>query len=137
MEFVILGIPQAKQSVKFTKSGMKYTPAHIKQAQNSMTLQIMNQLPNGHEPITEAVAIQYTFEFPLTKDLKKETRQKIQCGDQVFRPKKPDIDNLQKAVNDAMNGVVYLDDSQIVKISSVKIYSETPKIIINVQPLRN
>ena len=35
---------------------------------------------------------------------------------------KPDVDNLAKTVCDALNGIAWLDDSQIVRMSAVKRY---------------
>ena len=46
-----------------------------------------------------------------------------------IRPtKKPDFDNVTKAVCDALNGVAYDDDSQIVDAMARKFYSEQPRI---------
>ena len=36
----------------------------------------------------------------------------------------PDLDNFVKAISDAMNGVVYRDDGQIVQLDAVKIYAQ-------------
>lgn len=36
---------------------------------------------------------------------------------------KPDLDNLVKAVKDSLNGIVWKDDCQIVKLSAVKAYN--------------
>lgn len=38
---------------------------------------------------------------------------------------RPDIDNLYKAVTDALNGIVYRDDSQITRAIMRKQYAET------------
>lgn len=46
--------------------------------------------------------------------------------------KRPDIDNYVKFVMDALNGVFWIDDSQIFSLYSVKQYSETPSIIIKI-----
>lgn len=48
---------------------------------------------------------------------------------------KPDLDNLLKSVKDALNGVAYVDDSQIVTITAEKAYGEQPKTIIQVTAL--
>ena len=42
--------------------------------------------------------------------------------------KKPDIDNMQKAVLDALNGLAWDDDSQIVKVTAEKEYAVNPYV---------
>jgi len=44
---------------------------------------------------------------------------------------KPDLDNIVKAL-DGMNGIVVVDDSQIVKLTATKQYAETPQLIVSV-----
>lgn len=46
---------------------------------------------------------------------------------------KPDIDNVQKAVMDALTGVWYVDDSQIVESHVGKWYSENPRVEVTVE----
>ena len=53
----------------------------------------------------------------------------------IFNAHKPDIDNLLKFVMDAMNGVFYKDDSQIVDVDIKKQYSNTPCTIITIEEL--
>lgn len=50
--------------------------------------------------------------------------------------KKGDVDNLVKAAFDAANGIVWLDDSQVVIMSAWKIYGETPAVNMSVSPYR-
>ena len=51
-----------------------------------------------------------------------------------IRPtKKPDGDNILKAVADALNGVCYKDDKNIVKMSIEKFYSDMPRIDVIIQ----
>jgi len=58
-------------------------------------------------------------------------------GCRVFKVTKPDLsDNLNKMVFDAMNNLVFKDDSQIVLMENVrKFYGLTPKIIIYLEEL--
>ena len=45
-----------------------------------------------------------------------------------IRPtKKPDCDNCIKSITDALNGIAYIDDSQIVSIECEKWYSDRPR----------
>jgi Holliday junction resolvase RusA-like endonuclease len=51
----------------------------------------------------------------------------------IERPaKKPDIDNIVKALADGMNGIVYVDDSQIVELACSKWYALEPYVSVNV-----
>lgn len=54
----------------------------------------------------------------------------------VIRPtKKPDLDNFQKAICDALNRVVWLDDSQVVDAHPRKFYSDRPRIELKIAHL--
>ena len=52
----------------------------------------------------------------------------------IFPTKKPDLDNYVKTAMDALNGVVYLDDSQIVALSAKKVYGESPSMSMEIKP---
>lgn len=51
--------------------------------------------------------------------------------------KRPDIDNLYKGIADALNGVAYYDDSQIVSVSLCKLWSNTSKIEIELMEIKH
>jgi Holliday junction resolvase RusA-like endonuclease len=54
-----------------------------------------------------------------------------QAENKEIRPKgRPDIDNYLKSVQDALNGFIYADDSQIVDVIASKYYSTNPRIEI-------
>jgi Holliday junction resolvase RusA-like endonuclease len=48
---------------------------------------------------------------------------------------KPDIDNIAKAIADGGNGVVWADDKQIVRLTTLKRYGETPCVRVRVSAL--
>lgn len=48
---------------------------------------------------------------------------------------KPDIDNAAKLQMDAMNGVAYKDDAQVVAGSQRKLYSPSPRVHVRVSQL--
>ena len=43
---------------------------------------------------------------------------------------KPDLDNVVKLILDAINGIVFADDKQVVSISASKAYSDTPRTTV-------
>lgn len=51
----------------------------------------------------------------------------------IFPTKKPDIDNVIKVIADALNGVAYDDDKQIIDVSARKVYSETPRVDVRIR----
>jgi Holliday junction resolvase RusA-like endonuclease len=53
----------------------------------------------------------------------------------VHHTSKPDADNLIKVVKDALNSVVYGDDSQVADQRCVKAYSDRPRVEVTVTPL--
>lgn len=48
---------------------------------------------------------------------------------------KPDVDNIAKAILDALNGVVWEDDKQIVNLSLEKHYSEESFVLLEVEEI--
>lgn len=59
--------------------------------------------------------------YPIPKSTSKKARQLMEYG-QVRPTKKPDADNIAKIILDAINGIAYEDDAQIVRLSVVKDY---------------
>lgn len=49
--------------------------------------------------------------------------------------KKPDADNIAKTITDALSGVIYKDDKQIIKLTVAKIYNERPGVSVAVKVL--
>jgi Holliday junction resolvase RusA-like endonuclease len=52
----------------------------------------------------------------------------------VWPTKKPDADNILKLVADALNGLAYVDDKNIVTAHAHKVYSDRPRLEINIIP---
>ena len=46
--------------------------------------------------------------------------------------KKPDIDNVVKVYADALNGIAYHDDTQIVSLVCEKYYSDQPRVEVKI-----
>lgn len=66
------------------------------------------------------IAVTAFYKIPVKTN--KRTIVRMQHG--LVRPmRKPDLDNILKAVCDALNGIAYKDDAQIVDIATSKFYS--------------
>jgi Holliday junction resolvase RusA-like endonuclease len=92
------------------------------------------QAMGSTSPLIGAVAAYLHIGIPIPPSYSK-TRQKA-CIEGLERPtKKPDIDNIVKAVLDGMNGIVYLDDKQVVDLHLTKVYSSKEGIDIMVKEI--
>jgi len=48
---------------------------------------------------------------------------------------RPDLDKLARAVGDALKGILYVDDGQVVQLSAWKVYGGTPETRITLETL--
>lgn len=138
MEITILGIPLQKQSARFVKIGKfmrSYQPKKINNWVAQARLQILDQLPKDWKPLDgELIITRLEFVFPPLKSWNKKKLSSLQQGNRIYKPTKPDWDNLSKNLCDACNGIVWIDDAQIVEIKLIrKIYGEVPKIKLSVK----
>lgn len=85
-------------------------------------------------PLTGALSVSMLFYRPVQKSLSNIERQR-RLSNEHKAVVKPDTDNYIKSTLDAMNGVLWEDDSQIVKLTAEKRYGERGKIIITVTQL--
>jgi len=139
LKFTILGVPMSKQSARFRtltrKDGkqmtMSYQPKHIVEGEKNIKYDIKSQLPESFTPFTGEVFIEkLIYYFPPTKALEKRVARNPERT--FYKTTKPDLtDNLNKALFDAMQGIVYLNDSQICSLNNVsKVYDFKPRIEI-------
>lgn len=49
--------------------------------------------------------------------------------------KKPDADNIAKIICDALNGIAYRDDTQIISLKVLKIYDKGSGVQVNIKEL--
>lgn len=125
MRFTIPGEPCAKGRPRFSRQGpfvRTYTPAKTANYENLVVLEYQNAGGRMHEGMISMTV--RTF-FPIPKSASKKLRGQMLSG--AVRPtKKPDGSNVLKAVEDALNGIAYRDDSQIVTSHIEKWYSDEP-----------
>ena len=118
--FTILGDPRPQGRPRFARMGKfvkAYDPKDSRDYKQTLAAQIAAQNP---EYIQDgAISLECEFIFARPKTLPKKV---------VDHTKKPDLDNLLKALKDAMTGIVWHDDAQIVSLSARKDYGDVPGI---------
>lgn len=133
MLIIIKGAPVPKGRPRFARRGKfvsTYTPAKTVEHETMVRNEGIKSM-NGASPTDAPVRVNVDCFMPIPKSTSKINREMMLEG--VMRhTKKPDIDNLAKGYLDALNGVVWLDDSQIVRLVVTKEYSDQPRCEIMV-----
>ena len=63
-------------------------------------------------------------------------KKKRDALDGKIRPvQKPDIDNIAKAILDAVKGQIWADDAQVIALTASKRYSDDPRVEIEIEEL--
>lgn len=129
MIFTILGEPKAKGRPRFKNMGKymgTYTPKDTINYENLVKLSYQNECIGMINKDTMIIAdIKAYFTIPSSTSKKK----RCDMIQEFVRPiKKPDLDNIAKIILDSLNGIAYYDDSQIVKLTVEKYYSENPRV---------
>lgn len=135
LKFVVPGEPKGKGRPRFTRAGHTYT-LDATRAYEAKIQEAAREAMHGFPPVAKEVAFEVNVEafFPIPKSWSKKKRLSALQG--VDRPiKKPDIDNVVKSAVDGMNGIVFVDDAQVVKLTATKHYSETPRLEVTVREL--
>lgn len=125
MRFLVPGTPKGKARPRFVRStGRTYTPPATKEYEASVRYAYLNALDDDDPIMLEGpirCRIEAVFRIPPSYSRKKHT----DCIEGRLQPTgKPDCDNIVKAILDALNGVAYKDDSQVVDVSIIKRYGE-------------
>lgn len=136
--FIVPGEPVAKSRPKFVQRGgftRAITPEKTVSFENLVKLMFKQQCPTA-VPFEKDVPlrVQITSFFTIPKSVSKKKRQDM--IERRIRPtKKPDCDNLAKAICDALNGIAFYDDSQVVELVLDKFYGESPETWVTIQKI--
>ena len=124
ISITIPGAPVAKGRVRVTGSGTAFTPMKTVKFEGRVRDEAALAM-QGKKPLSGPLCVRWTAYFAIPASWPAWKRGGALSG-VVRHTSKPDADNLLKC-KDALNGIVWLDDSQVVSASVTKEYSETPR----------
>lgn len=106
-----------------------YTPYKTREYEEMIktiySLQVGHKrFPDDAEILLEVIAC-----FAVPKSASK-TKRELMLNGGILPRKKPDYDNIAKIITDALNGVAYKDDSQIVWADIRKKYAKNPCVYV-------
>jgi Holliday junction resolvase RusA-like endonuclease len=132
--FTVYGDAVGKQRPRFARRGnfvSTYSPQKTKTYEDEIRLMAKAAM-GASEPLETPVTVAIYIRVGIPASFSKQKRKDALEG--ILKPtKKPDADNILKCFLDAMNGIVYLDDKQVVNIHLTKVYAETPAVEIMVK----
>lgn len=120
--FVIPGVARGKQRPRATRTGRVYTPKQTVN-QEAYIKMLAATAMRGLAPLVGPLEATFSISVAIPKSFTRQQRKLIEDGS-LWPTSKPDIDNVVKLLCDAMNGVVYGDDKQIVDLFVSKAYAE-------------
>lgn len=132
----LAGAPQGKGRARaFLRGGhiRHYTPERTRSYEGMIRTAAMDALGN-RQAFDEPVELILRAVFPAPASWSNRKRAQAYTGS-IKPGKKPDLDNIAKAWNDALNGVVYRDDSLICRMSLEKRYGPQALVVVTVQPM--
>lgn len=133
LSFIVPGVPKGKGRPRFTRDGHAYTDKNTTIYENLVKSQFCAKYP-GWIPTDKCIGMEIYAYFPAPKSTPKKALHYV--ADELLRyGKKPDFDNLDKIICDALNEIVYRDDKQVTDHAVKKRYSLQPRTEIIIKLL--
>lgn len=135
ISFTIPGEPQGKARPRIVRSkhtgkSISYTPDKTVAYEELVRAKYIKEAPFVEfEDKPLKVSIKACFSIPKSKSKKVKN---LMLRGEISPTKKPDCDNIAKIVCDALNGIAYKDDSQIVSLEVIKEYSDIPRTEVEI-----
>lgn len=114
--------PKAAPRPRVTRNGT-YNPKSYTDYKKAIALISKTKFKKSSEPLKMHI----DFFFKIPKSWSKVKKENI-----PHHTSRPDIDNLIKSIKDALNGVAYDDDSQVVSIFARKQYADRDGVLIEI-----
>ncbi|KDC15366.1 RusA family crossover junction endodeoxyribonuclease [Bordetella bronchiseptica] len=134
LKFDVPGVPVGKGRPRAAKAGKHitlYTPEKTAAYESTVAL-TARQAMAGNQLIDGPVSAVLDIRLPVPQSWSKR-KQAAALGGTELPTKKPDADNVIKVIFDAINGVVWHDDTQVVDIVVRKRYAAVPGVAVEIE----
>ncbi len=133
IDFTVPGQPQGKGRPRVGKIGQHarlFTPGKTVAYEGLIAL-AARQAMRGAEPLTGPcqVTLDIVCQVPASWSQRK---QAAAIAGSLLPITKPDVDNVEKAIFDGLNGVAWRDDCQVVRVIKGKRYGATPGVHVSI-----
>lgn len=134
ISFVVPGVPVGKGRPKFARRGnfvTAYTPEKTASYENLVKIYAAEAM-RGRRLLDKPVVVNLIATFDVPTSWSKKKRIEALTGN-LYPAGRYDIDNIAKGVFDACNGILWVDDKQVVECHLYKRYGEKPFASITVE----
>ena len=125
------GTPVPQSRPRFTRQGHTYKAPRTAAYAKALAL-AAKEVMAGRKPLEGAVSVIITIDLSVPASWPKGKRA-IALNGMVHPTSKPDLDNFIKQL-DALNGIAWIDDSQVSVIHAAKRYADRPGMSIVISP---
>ncbi len=137
MKFEVIGKPQGKARARTfynNKTGHMQSVTPEKTVSYEDLIRYEYRAAGG-TVMLGALSVHIKIYMPIPACFNKRQRLSALAGE-MYPINKPDNDNVEKVVFDALNGIAYRDDTQIVENTAVKLFSDEPRLAISIEPAK-
>lgn len=131
VKFIVPGKPESKARARYSsRTGLFYTPNNTTRYER--TVRDAYKLACGDLIFEDAVQVKVDVYYEIPKSKSKKMKS-LMSENKVLPTKKPDADNIAKAILDGLNKVAWLDDKQVTRLEVIKQYSSSnPYVVISI-----
>lgn len=135
IQFTVYGEPVAQGRPRASTQGgfvKMYDPEKSKDYKQYVRLAAGQHAPE--KPLEGPLSMVMIAYRPIPKSFSKKKAAAAERGE-ILPVSKPDVDNYLKGVKDALKGIIWGDDSQVVDAFARKRYSARPRIEVKIKQL--
>lgn len=125
--FTVKGAPTGKGRPRITRSGHCYTPQKTREYESKVILAARHAMRN-YDASTQPCEVHIHAFGGIAPSWSWSKKGKYYS---LPWTGKPDCDNIAKAILDACNGVLFLDDSQVYRLEVVKTYDDDQRVEVH------
>jgi Holliday junction resolvase RusA-like endonuclease len=128
--FEVPGCPVPKGRPRVTRTGHAFTPKRTRDYESKVAMIAAQQMSEkGYtEPFNGELTVSVIAYLPKPKKPKEKLNAPL-----IRSPSNGDVDNYSKAALDAIEGIVFENDSQITALTVKKRYDKTPRLLVSVE----
>lgn len=131
IEFTVPGL-KGKDRPRMTRTGHVYTTRQTEDYEETIRWCFRKAFAGVVKPLEGPVSVTIKAYHPAPKTAPKHKRALMLSGARVPQLK-PDADNVAKVILDALNGMAYADDKQVVVLRVSKHYAQEPAVYVRVE----